>query len=133
MLANITMAQLFAARMAEGAGGPPHDSSAAAGLGCDSYLFVRYRGVRDDHRRAHHRDADPPILAVGSHRKRRTRTRVVALPDVRRPLRGRDWSVAARLIGVIAARRPTAPLSRCRSIGLGISHAAIAQLSRIRP
>ena len=45
VLAKTTVAQLFAASMVEGPGGPLHDPNAAAGLGCDSYHFLRYRVI----------------------------------------------------------------------------------------
>ena len=45
VLAKTTVTQLFAASMVEGAGGPLHDPNAAAGLGCDSYHFLRYRVI----------------------------------------------------------------------------------------
>ena len=47
MLAKTTVAQLFAASMVEGPGGPLHDPNAAAGLGCDSYHFLRYRVIEN--------------------------------------------------------------------------------------
>jgi CubicO group peptidase (beta-lactamase class C family) len=45
VVAKATVAQIFTASMVEGAGGPLHDPNAAAGLGCDSYHFLRERVI----------------------------------------------------------------------------------------
>ncbi|GJD50514.1 D-aminopeptidase [Methylobacterium crusticola] len=43
VLASATVAQIMAPSMVEGPSGPLRDKNAAAGLGCDSYHFLRYR------------------------------------------------------------------------------------------
>ena len=45
VLAKATVAQIFAASMVQGIGGPLQDPNDSAGLGCESYHFLRYRVI----------------------------------------------------------------------------------------
>jgi hypothetical protein len=45
VLSRATVSQVFSASMVEGPGGPLRDPNAAAGLGCDSYWFLRERVI----------------------------------------------------------------------------------------
>jgi CubicO group peptidase (beta-lactamase class C family) len=45
ILAKATVTQIFAASMVQGIGGPLHDPNDSAGLGCESYHFLRYRVI----------------------------------------------------------------------------------------
>ncbi len=45
VLAEATVTQVFAASMVQGVGGPLQDPNDSAGLGCESYHFLRYRVI----------------------------------------------------------------------------------------
>jgi CubicO group peptidase (beta-lactamase class C family) len=45
VLAKATIAQIFSASMVQGIGGPLQDPNDCAGLGCESYHFLRYRVI----------------------------------------------------------------------------------------
>jgi CubicO group peptidase (beta-lactamase class C family) len=45
VLAEATVTQIFAASMVQGVGGPLQDPNDSAGLGCESYHFLRYRVI----------------------------------------------------------------------------------------
>ena len=45
VLAEATVTQIFAASMVQGVGGPLQDPNYYAGLGCESYHFLRYRVI----------------------------------------------------------------------------------------
>src|SRR5260370_41918183 len=45
ILAPATVTQIFAASMVQGVGGPLHDPNDSAGLGCESYHFLRWRVI----------------------------------------------------------------------------------------
>jgi CubicO group peptidase (beta-lactamase class C family) len=45
ILKQDTITQIFAASMVQGVGGPLHDPNDCAGLGCESYYFLRYRVI----------------------------------------------------------------------------------------
>jgi CubicO group peptidase (beta-lactamase class C family) len=45
VLAKTTVAQIFSASMVQGIGGPLQDPNDCAGLGCESYHFLRYRVI----------------------------------------------------------------------------------------
>lgn len=45
VLSAATVAEIFAASMVQGIGGPLQDPNDAAGLGCESYHFLRYRVI----------------------------------------------------------------------------------------
>jgi len=45
ILAKATVTEIFAASMVQGIGGPLHDPNDSAGLGCESYHFLRYRVI----------------------------------------------------------------------------------------
>ena len=45
MLAKTTVVQIVSANMVQGIGGPLQDPNDSAGLGCESYHFLRYRVI----------------------------------------------------------------------------------------
>ncbi len=45
VLTQAAVTQIFAASMVQGIGGPLHDPNNSAGLGCESYHFLRYRVI----------------------------------------------------------------------------------------
>jgi CubicO group peptidase (beta-lactamase class C family) len=45
LLTEATVTQIFAASMVQGVGGPLRDPNDSAGLGCESYHFLRYRVI----------------------------------------------------------------------------------------
>ncbi len=45
VLTKETVTQIFAASMVQGVGGPLHDPNDSAGLGCESYRFLRWRVI----------------------------------------------------------------------------------------
>lgn len=45
ILAKASVMQIFAASMVQGIGGPLQDPNDSAGLGCESYHFLRYRVI----------------------------------------------------------------------------------------